>query len=78
MCKSKYILRGFVQWCKKIKSVSGGDGMANESKIKGLGHITFIYKNLDKTASLFKKVFNAEESYSSDEKFFLSRENFLL
>ena len=47
--------------------------------IQGLSHITFICKDLEKTAHLFKTVFNAEEVYSSDAKnFSISREKFFL
>lgn len=36
--------------------------------ITGISHITFIVKNLDRTANLFKKVFDAKEIYTSEEK----------
>ncbi len=36
--------------------------------IEGVSHITFIVKNIDKTAELFKKIFNAKEVYYSGEK----------
>lgn len=47
--------------------------------IEGISHITFIVKDLEKTSSMFKKVFDAREVYSSDginhsisnEKFFI-------
>ncbi|CDZ81823.1 Fosfomycin resistance protein FosX [Candidatus Rubidus massiliensis] len=47
--------------------------------IQGISHITFLVNDLDKSSSLFRFVFDAEEIYSSngtnfslsDEKFFL-------
>lgn len=36
--------------------------------ITGISHITFIVKNLDRTANIFKKVFDAKEIYTSEEK----------
>lgn len=36
--------------------------------ITGISNITFIVKNLDRTANLFKKVFDAKEIYTSEEK----------
>lgn len=48
-------------------------------KIKGISHITLICKDLEKTARLFRELFEAEEVYSSDKKnFSISREKFLL
>ena len=47
--------------------------------ISGISHITFIVKNLERSASFFMKIFNAEEVYSSGENTFsYSREKFLL
>ena len=49
------------------------------SKIQGLSHITFICRDLEKTAHLFQEIFGAEEVYSSDAKnFSISREKFFL
>lgn len=47
--------------------------------IKGISHITFVVRNLDRTAALFKEILDAEEVYDSGserhslypEKFFL-------
>lgn len=51
--------------------------MKNDLSIKGISHITFICRDLDKTADLFKRLFNAEEIYSSSNTIFsLSREKF--
>ena len=36
--------------------------------IEGVSHITFIVRDLDKTARLFKELFDAEEVYGSREK----------
>ena len=47
--------------------------------ISGISHITFIVKDLERSASFFQNVFNAEEIYSSGENTFsLSREKFFL
>lgn len=47
-------------------------------QIKGLSHITFVCKDLEKTAHMFKHVFGAEEVYSSGNKIFsISKERFL-
>lgn len=47
--------------------------------IKGVSHITFVVKDLDKTTELFKGLFNAQEVYHSGEKqFSLSRERFFI
>jgi catechol 2,3-dioxygenase-like lactoylglutathione lyase family enzyme len=47
-------------------------------QIKGLSHITFICKDLEKTANMFKGIFGAEEIYSSgDNTFSISKEKFL-
>lgn len=46
-------------------------------KILGISHITFICKDLEKTAHMLKQIFNAEELYCSGEKTFsLSPEKF--
>jgi len=48
-----------------------------KSVIKGLSHITFICKDLEKSAQLFKTVFEAEEIYDSgDQTFSNSKEKF--
>ncbi len=48
------------------------------SQIKGLSHITFICRNIEKTADMFKCIFGAEVIYSSgDKQFSLSKEIFL-
>ncbi len=40
--------------------------------IKSISHITFIVENMEKTATFFKKIFNAEELYSwKNAKYFL-------
>lgn len=45
--------------------------------IKGISHITFICKNLEKMSHLLKTIFNAVEIYSSDAKnFSISKEKF--
>lgn len=47
--------------------------------IKGISHITLICKDLEKSARLFRELFDAVEVYSSDHKnFSLSREKFFL
>lgn len=47
--------------------------------IQGISHITLLVKDLDKSSSLFRFVFDAEEIYSSDGKTFsLSDEKFFL
>lgn len=47
--------------------------------IEGLSHITFIVKNLERSAEFFKTVLLAEEIYSSDEKeYSISKERFFL
>ena len=47
--------------------------------ISGISHITFIVKNLERSASFFIKIFNAIEVYSSGENTFsYSREKFFL
>ena len=44
-----------------------------------ISHITFIVKNLEKSAALFARIFNAQEVYSSGEKTFsFSKEKYLL
>ncbi len=45
--------------------------------IKGISHITFIVKDLERSMSLFRDIFQAKEVYSSgDRTFSLSREKF--
>lgn len=45
--------------------------------IKGISHITFIVKDLEKSMKLFHDLFDAKEVYSSGDKTFsLSREKF--
>lgn len=47
-------------------------------KVKGLSHITFICKDLEKTVQMFKDVLSAKEVYCSGEKTFsISKEKFL-
>lgn len=49
------------------------------AKIKGISHITLICENINRSADLFRELFNAVEVYSSDrENFSISREKFLL
>ena len=48
-----------------------------KSEIKGISHITFICKNLDKTSKMFLEIFGAKEIYSSGKQTFsLSKEKF--
>jgi fosfomycin resistance protein FosX len=47
--------------------------------IQGISHITLIVKDLDKTADLFRKIFNAREVYSSSDNYHSrSKEKFFL
>jgi catechol 2,3-dioxygenase-like lactoylglutathione lyase family enzyme len=47
--------------------------------IEGLSHITLIVENLDKTADLLHRIFDASEVYSSgDSTFSISREKFFV
>lgn len=47
--------------------------------IEGISHITFIVKDLNRSAHLFKYIFDAEEIYSSDKRAFsISEEKFFL
>lgn len=47
--------------------------------IECISHITFVVKNLDKTAQLFKELFNAKEVYYSGEtKHSLFKERFFI
>ncbi|MFA5906039.1 MAG: FosX/FosE/FosI family fosfomycin resistance hydrolase [Desulfobacula sp.] len=47
--------------------------------IEGISHITFIVQDLERSAGFLKSVLDAEEIYSSGEKFFsLSREKFFM
>jgi catechol 2,3-dioxygenase-like lactoylglutathione lyase family enzyme len=44
--------------------------------ISGISHITFIVRDLDRTAKFFETVFDAEEVYSSEDRLFsLSRKS---
>lgn len=45
--------------------------------IKGISHVTFIVKDLEKSMRFFQSVFDAKEVYSSgDQTFSLSKEKF--
>lgn len=47
--------------------------------IENISHITFVVKNLEKTSTLFKKIFDAKEVYNSGEKIYsLSKERFFI
>lgn len=47
-------------------------------KIMGISHITFVCKDLQKSAEMFKGVFGADEVYcSGDKTFSISKEKFL-
>lgn len=47
--------------------------------IEGISHITFVVKDLERSAGFMKSVLGAEEIYSSGDKFFsLSREKFFM
>ncbi|NRT35141.1 catechol 2,3-dioxygenase-like lactoylglutathione lyase family enzyme [Clostridium beijerinckii] len=47
--------------------------------IEGLSHITFTVRNVEKTAELFNKIFNAEEVYYNGErKHSLFKERFFM
>ncbi|HAB7678312.1 TPA_asm: FosX/FosE/FosI family fosfomycin resistance thiol transferase [Listeria monocytogenes] len=47
--------------------------------MSGLSHITLIVKDLNKTTTFLREIFNAEEIYSSgDQTFSLSKEKFFL
>jgi len=47
--------------------------------IEGISHLTFIVKDLERTAAVLKTIFDAEEIYSSGEKTFsLSAEKYFL
>lgn len=47
-------------------------------KIRGLSHITFICKDIQKTAYMFKHIFDADKVYSSGNRTFsISKEIFL-
>lgn len=48
-------------------------------KINGISHITLICRDLDKSAELFRTLFEAVEVYSSDKmNFSISKEKFFL
>ena len=47
--------------------------------VRGVSHITFVVKNLERSGVFFTEIFDAEEVYSSGDDFFsLSREKFFL
>ncbi len=47
--------------------------------ITGISHITLVVKSLDAASDFLRKIFDAKEAYSSEEKqFSLSREKFFL
>jgi len=47
--------------------------------MKGLSHITFVVQDLERTATFFKRIFEAKEVYDSgDETFSLAKEKFFL
>lgn len=47
--------------------------------IQSVSHITFVVKNLEKSALLYKELFGAEEIYDSGEKFHsLTKEKFFI
>jgi len=47
-------------------------------QVKGLSHITFICRDLEKTSQMFKGIFGAEEVYcSGDKPFSIAKEKFL-
>lgn len=47
--------------------------------IKGISHLTFIVKDLERATLFFKSIFAAKEVYASgDESFSLSKEKFFL
>ena len=47
-------------------------------QIKGISHITFICQDIEKSVTLFKGIFDAEEIYASgDRTFSVAREIFL-
>ena len=53
--------------------------MLSEKMIEGLSHITFIVKDLERTARFLTNVFDAKEVYSSgDSTFSVSKEIFFL
>lgn len=41
-----------------------------DCKVKGISHITFVCRNLEKTAHMLTEVLGAEEVYSSGDNFF--------
>lgn len=47
--------------------------------IEGISHLTFIVKDLERTSTFFRSIFDAKEIYSSGDKTFsLTREKFFL
>ena len=52
-----------------------GDGIV----VLGISHLTFIVKDLERSALFFKHIFDATEVYSSgDNTFSIAREKFFL
>ena len=50
-----------------------------EGKISGISHITFVCKNLERSAKMFEDLFGAKQVYSSDgENYSISNEKFFL
>lgn len=59
----------------RVRNIS----VAEVTTMPGLSHITFVVRDLGRTAALFKHVFGAREVYESGERTFsLSRERFFL
>jgi len=53
--------------------------MSEIMKIQGISHITFIVRDLERSACLFTRLFGAREVYSSgDRQYSLAREKFLM
>ena len=53
--------------------------IAGEVLVRGLSHITFVVKDLERSSLFFEKIFNAKEIYSSGkDTFSLSEEKFFL
>jgi len=47
--------------------------------LQGISHITLIVKDIDKSANLFRKIFDAREVYSSGDNYYSrSKEKFFL
>lgn len=61
--------------CMAIKAT----GLGCEMTIRGISHLTFIVRDLDRTARLWREGLGAEEVYDSQGRnFSLSREKFFL